>query len=103
MKKYYVYILTNKYRGTLYTGVTNDLQRRIKERKEKLIAGFTKRYSLTKLVYVEAFEHIEDALNAEKRLKRWHREWKIDLIEKNNSLWKDLYELYFEDPETSAC
>ncbi len=104
MKTYYIYILTNKYHGTLYIGITNDLQRRIQEHKEKLIDGFTKRYDLTKLVFVESFEHIDNALMTEKRLKRWHRSWKISLIEKNNPSWHDLYEQYFinVDPETSS-
>ena len=101
-KIYYVYIVTNKKNGTLYIGVTNHLQRRITEHKEKRIDGFTKKYSLDKLVYFAAFKYIEDAVNYEKRLKRWHRSWKINLIEKNNLKWDDLYVKYFVDPETSS-
>jgi putative endonuclease len=103
MKIYYVYILTNKFRGTLYIGVTSDLQRRIKEHEAKCVDGFTKKYGLSRLIYVESFDYVLDALNFEKRLKRWHREWKINLIEKNNPKWNNLYEKYFGiDPETSS-
>ena len=92
---YYVYILTNKPRGTLYIGVTNHLQRRIMEHKQKIIEGFTKKYNLTKLVYAQSFRGIADAINFEKKLKRWHRNWKINLIESKNPEWDDLYDIYF--------
>jgi putative endonuclease len=75
---------------TLYIGVTNDLSRRIYEHKNKLIDGFTKKYNITKLVYFEVFKNIEDAIRREKQLKNWHRQWKINLIEKSNKEWKDL-------------
>ena len=94
-KKYYVYIITNKPKGTLYIGITNDLQRRVNEHQNKLIEGFSKKYNLTVLVYFEAFNYIFDALNYEKKLKKWHRNWKINLIEKNNPEWNDLYKKYF--------
>lgn len=75
---------------TLYIGVTSDLTRRIYEHKNKLIDGFTKKYKITKLVYFELFNSIEDAIKREKQLKNWHRQWKINLIESSNKEWKDL-------------
>src|SRR3990167_10856430 len=99
---YFVYILTNKYHGTLYIGVTNNLQRRIFVHKSKVVYGFTKKYGLDKLIYVQSFDFIYDAITFEKRLKNWHRSWKINLIEKKNPKWEDLYEKYFVDPETSS-
>ena len=89
MINYYVYILSNKSK-TLYIGVTNNLQRRLYEHKNKLREGFTKKYNLTKLVYFEVFNEIETAIKGEKQLKNWHRQWKVDLIESNNSYWNDL-------------
>jgi putative endonuclease len=86
----YVYILTNKPKGTLYIGVTSDLIKRIWEHKEKVVEGFSKRYNLTSLVYYEQTEDIESAIAREKQLKNWHREWKINLIEQTNPAWKDL-------------
>jgi len=88
--QYYVYILTNKGNKVLYIGVTNNLERRIFEHKKKLIEGFTKKYNLTKLVYYEATEDIYSALEREKQLKNWHRDWKINLIKNFNPMWKDL-------------
>jgi putative endonuclease len=87
---YVVYILTNKARGVLYVGVTNDLKRRVVEHRLGIIEGFTKKYSLSRLVYFEFFESVQDAIYREKRLKRWPREWKINLVEKNNPLWRDI-------------
>jgi len=81
---YFVYIVTDRRHGTLYVGVTNDIARRTWEHREGLIAGFTKRYALKLLVYVEQFQRISDAIHREKRLKHWNREWKIELIEKTN-------------------
>lgn len=75
---------------TLYIGVTNDLARRVYEHKNKLIEGFTKKYNLTKLVYYEICNSIEDAIRREKQLKNWHRQWKINLIESINKDWEDL-------------
>jgi putative endonuclease len=89
MKNYYVYIMTNNSK-TLYVGVTNDLNRRVFEHKNKLIEGFSKKYNLTKLVYFETFNQIEDAIRREKQLKNWHRQWKINLIEEVNNEWNDL-------------
>ena len=89
-RQYYVYILTNKSNNVLYIGVTNDLIRRIFEHKNKLVEGFTKKYNLRKLVYYEATNDIEGAINREKQLKNWHRDWKINLIDQFNPDWKDL-------------
>ncbi|MCJ7552893.1 MAG: GIY-YIG nuclease family protein [Ignavibacteriaceae bacterium] len=89
MKDYYVYILTNKAK-TLYIGVTNNLQRRTYEHKNKMIEGFTKKYKLNKLVYFEVFNNMNDAIRREKQLKNWHRQWKINMIESVNKDWKDL-------------
>ncbi len=75
---------------TIYIGVTNDLQRRVYEHKNKLIDGFKKKYNVSKLVYYEVFTSIEDAIKREKQLKNWHRQWKINLIESSNKEWKDL-------------
>jgi len=88
--QYYVYILTNKKNGTLYIGMSNDLERRIFEHKKKLIAGFTKKYGLNKLVYFEQYQYVNDAILREKRLKKWKRQWKINLIEEENPNWNDL-------------
>ncbi len=92
MKNYYVYIVINKPRGTLYIGMTNNLVRRSYEHRNGLIDGFTKKYNLKRLVYFEVFNRVEDAIHREKRLKKWNRQWKIDLIEKVNPEWIDLYE-----------
>ena len=91
MKEYYVYILASKRNGTLYIGVTNDLRRRIYEHKQKMVDGFTKKYNIDKLVYYEQTNSAYDAIQREKQLKKWNRDWKIKLIEKNNPYWKDLY------------
>jgi len=79
-KTYYVYILASKRNGTLYTGVTNDLVRRISEHREGLAPGFTKIYGVKRLVYFEVFDDIEQAIRREKRLKKYKREWKMNLI-----------------------
>lgn len=81
---YYVYILTNKVNTVLYIGVTNNIQRRTFEHRSDLIAGFTRKYRLHKLVYFEEYADILDALEREKRLKRWHRDWKFNLIRSKN-------------------
>jgi putative endonuclease len=91
-KSYYVYILASSRNGTLYIGVTSDLIRRIWEHKEKLAEGFTAQYGVDKLVYYEQFHDAEYAIGREKRLKKYNRKWKLDLIEKSNPEWKDLYE-----------
>jgi putative endonuclease len=89
---YYVYILANKLNGTIYTGVTNDLDRRISEHKSGVIESFTEKYKVHDLVYYEVFDSIEDAIIREKNLKNWKRDWKVELIEKDNPLWRDLSE-----------
>ena len=90
-KKYYVYILASKRNGTLYIGITSNLFKRIYEHKNNLIDGFTKKYNVHNLVYYEMTEDVSIALAREKQLKKWKRNWKIELIEKNNPKWKDLY------------
>ena len=88
---YYVYILASTYNGTLYIGVTSDLVKRVWQHKEKLVKGFSKEYSVDKLVYYEECGDIKSAIQREKRLKKWNRLWKIRLIEENNLGWRDLY------------
>ncbi|HTY81887.1 MAG TPA: GIY-YIG nuclease family protein [Dehalococcoidales bacterium] len=97
MKYYYVYILASKRRGTLYIGVTNDLIRRVHEHKNGTLPGFTSRYKVHNLVYFQQCEDIESVIQREKRLKSWHREWKIKLIEETNPNWNDLYQTLFQD------
>jgi len=89
---YYVYILTNKYNKVLYIGVTNNLKRRIYEHKEKIIDGFTKAYNCNKLVWFQETNSIEEAIRQEKRMKKWKREFKENLINELNPDWDDLYE-----------
>ena len=91
-KTYAVYILTNYNETTFYIGVTGDLQKRIWEHKNKVVEGFTKKYNVDRLVYYELTEDVESALNREKQLKRWHRQWKINLIKEMNPEFKDLSE-----------
>jgi putative endonuclease len=87
-----VYILASKRNGTLYIGVTNDLERRLYEHRNNLIEGFTNKYNVHHLVYYEDVNDIQSALLREKQLKRWTRKWKIELIEKVNPEWLDLAE-----------
>jgi len=98
MKKYYVYILSSET-GTLYIGVTNDLQRRIFEHKHGLIKGFTKRYGVNRLVYYEETAEVNEAITREKEIKKWRRSRKIDLIKLMNSQWKDLSDGWFDEDE----
>lgn len=93
VRKYYTYILTNKSNKVLYVGMTNDLTRRVWEHKSKIIKGFTQRYNVDKLVYFEIFNSKEEAVNREKQLKAGSRKKKIDLINKNNPEWKELFNL----------
>ena len=87
-----VYILASKRNGTLYTGVTSDLVKCVYDHKNGLADGFTKKYNVHYLVYFELHEDMLAAISREKQIKKWNRAWKLDLIEKNNPAWKDLYE-----------
>ncbi len=89
-KQYYVYILASKKYGTLYTGVTSNLVQRVWQHKEGLAEGFTKKYHVHHLVYYETHTDVYEAITREKRIKKWNRQWKINLIEQNNSQWLDL-------------
>ena len=91
MRGGYVYMMSNKYRGTIYIGVTADIFARGWQHKEKLVEGFTKKYNLTSLVWVECHDSIVSAIEAEKKLKNLHRNKKIAIIEQSNPLWHDLY------------
>ena len=95
MNQYYVYIMTNRS-GTLYTGVTNDLMRRVYEHRQKLVEGFTKRYNISKLVYYEETNSVESAIAREKQIKGWVRKKKVALIESMNPYWQDLSEGWYE-------
>jgi putative endonuclease len=88
---YFVYILASQRNGTLYVGVTSDLIRRVQEHREGLVPGFTKRHAVKLLVYFEAHRDINEAILREKRIKRWRRKWKLDLIEAQNPQWRDLW------------
>jgi len=88
---YFVYILASKKNGTLYIGVTNNLVRRVFEHRQDIIDGFTKKYKVHMLVYYEHVNDIYSAIEREKTIKKWNRKWKIDLIEKSNPNWNDLY------------
>jgi putative endonuclease len=88
---FFVYILANKKNGTLYVGVTNDLIRRIHEHKTSAVDGFTKKYGTHRLVYFETLDDPTSAIEREKKLKRWRRDWKIALVRDDNPEWRDLY------------
>jgi len=90
MNSYFVYILASRRNGTLYTGVTNDLERRLSQHKSGEIQGFTSRYNVTTLVWFEVHGDINEAIHREKLIKRWHRRWKLELIEASNPNWNDL-------------
>ena len=91
MKNYYVYILASKKNGTLYIGVTNDIVKRVYEHKNDIIKGFTEKHKVLNLVHYEIVFDIHAAITREKRMKKWKRQWKIELIEKDNPEWRDLY------------
>ena len=101
MKNYYVYILASKSR-VLYAGVTNDLERRLFEHRQKLVPGFTAKYNVTRLVYSEHFESVRDAIAREKQIKAWRREKKVALIEGTNPGWCDLSEAWRDGRDSSA-
>ena len=86
-----VYILVSRKRGTLYVGVTSDLPKRVWEHRTDVAEGFTKRYGVHRLVWYEPHETMESAIEREKTLKNWNRSWKLELVEKSNPNWKDLY------------
>jgi putative endonuclease len=88
---FYVYILASGRNGTLYTGVTNDLVRRVHEHRAGVVPGFTRKYGVRQLVWYENVPTAHDAITAEKRIKRWRRRWKLELIERTNPDWDDLY------------
>tara|TARA_B110000503_G_C7085273_1_gene386991 strand:+ start:850 stop:1125 length:276 start_codon:yes stop_codon:yes gene_type:complete len=91
-----VYVITNKKDGVLYIGVSNDLERRMFEHKNKLVEGFSSRYNLDKLIYFEVYQYVSDAIKREKSLKKWKREWEINLIVEENPDWKDLSGDWFD-------
>ena len=91
MKDYFVYILASRKNGTLYIGLTNDIEIRMYQHKSKLTPGFAQKYNVDKLVYLETFTEIDNAIYREKQLKRWKRQWKIELIEQHNPSWSDLF------------
>lgn len=91
-KQYYVYILASQERGTLYIGVTSDFVKRVWEHKNKVVEGFTGKYDVDRLVYFEVFSDVEEAIKHEKRLKKYKRDWKMNLIERQNPHWDDLYD-----------
>ena len=92
MADYWVYVLTNQPRSTLYVGVTNDLVRRVFEHREGSVPGFTRRYAIKMLIYYERHDTALAAIQREKNMKHWPREWKVDLIVSMNPDWRDLYE-----------
>ncbi len=90
--RYYVYILASQRNGTLYVGVTSDLSRRVYEHRCGNVPGFTAKYGVKLLVWYDVYDFIDDAIRQEKRIKRWRRAWKLELIERLNPDWSDLYE-----------
>ena len=92
MKTYYVYIMASARNGTLYIGVTSDLIKRVWEHKTDAVDGFSKKYVTHRLVWFDHTPDIESAITREKQMKKWYRKWKLELIEKSNPEWKDLYE-----------
>jgi len=96
-KIYYVYILANQKNGTLYIGITNNLERRVYEHKKGITPGFTKKYGLKILVHFDETDNMSVALTREKQLKKWNRKWKIRLIEETNPTWEDLAEGWFDE------
>ncbi len=95
---YYVYIMASQYNGTLYIGVTNDIERRVAEHKKRVFEGFTKKYDVDRLVYFEFYSDINSAIMREKQLKKWNRQWKINLIEMRNPEWIDLSTINYQTP-----
>ena len=92
MDGYYVYVLASQRNGTLHIGVTNDIARRVGEHKAGVVEGFTRKYGVTKLVHIERFASIDEAIAREKAMKKWRWAWKLELIEMSNPRWADLHE-----------
>ncbi len=90
-KQYYVYILASRPNGALYVGVTSDLIKRVYQHREGMVEGHTRTYNIHQLVYYETYGHIDDAILREKRLKKWTRAMKNDLISQGNPMWEDMY------------
>ena len=95
--QYYVYILASKIRGTLYIGITNNLQKRVYDHKQGIKKGFTEKYGVHKLMYFETFQVVSEAIKREKNLKKWKRDWKIKLIEEENKKWLDLSKDWYDN------
>ena len=93
---YFVYILASRKNGTLYIGATNNILRRVDQHRRNRVKGFTEKYNVHLLVYYEQYRDIRDAINREKRMKTWKRQWKINLIEKDNPDWEDLFDRLVE-------
>lgn len=91
-KRFFVYMLASRPRGTIYIGVTSNLAKRVWEHKEKVVPGFTAKYDVERLVWFEAHDTAESAITREKQMKEWQRDWKINLIERDNPHWEDLFE-----------
>ncbi len=91
-KQFFVYLIASKRNGTLYLGMTNELIRRVYEHKNKITKGFTDRYDVSQLVWFEVHSDATSAITREKQIKEWKREWKLNLIEKQNPHWRDLYD-----------
>jgi putative endonuclease len=90
--RYFLYIVASQRKGTLYVGVTGNLAARVGEHRDHLLEGFTKRYGVHRLIWFEEFSDIHDAIAREKRIKKWRRAWKVELVEKMNPDWIDLFE-----------
>ena len=95
--QYYVYLLASKIIGTLYIGITNDLQRRVYEHKMGIKKGFTQKYGVNRLVYFEVFQNVNEAIDRENNMKKWKRDWKVKLIEKENKSWSDLSKEWYDN------
>ena len=95
--KYFVYILASQRNGTLYIGMTNDLQRRVYEHKTGIVKGFTQKYGVSLLIYFEEFQQVQQAIERENNLKKWKRAWKVKLIEQQNPKWDDLAKDWYDD------
>ena len=95
--KYYVYILVSQRNGTLYIGITNDLQQRVYQHKTGVIKGFTQKYGVSLLVYFEDFQQVQQAIERENNIKKWKRAWKLKLIEEENPNWEDLAKDWYDN------